>query len=159
MTEEQIIELFIRAAEVERKLPNTARRKGYLNYPNTQLTFAKVNRLLIGDPLTGKLVWKRRPLPMFRNGSAFEVWNTKHAGKEAFTHQDENGYFCGGILGKTYRAHRIIWLLHYKKWPKAVIDHINGDPSDNRIINLRDVPQAENARNTKASRLNAGGVV
>lgn len=120
--------------------------RGHINAPNTQLRFSQVNKLLICDPVAGRLFWKRRPITAFKNGGAFEIWNTKHAGKEAFTCKDENGYLCGGILGKKYRAHRIIWLLHYRKWPSEVIDHINGNTSDNRIVNLRDVSQAENIR-------------
>ncbi|EHB7575351.1 HNH endonuclease, partial [Escherichia coli] len=33
-------------------------------------------------------------------------------------------------------VHRIAWLMVYNDWPTDVIDHINGDRSDNRIANL-----------------------
>lgn len=53
--------------------------------------------------------------------------------------------------GRNMRAHRVAWFLHYGRWPKHTIDHVNGDPRDNRITNLRDVPQLDNNRNlTKA---------
>ena len=42
---------------------------------------------------------------------------------------------------------RIAWFLHYGRLPINVVDHINGDPSDNRITNLRDIPQKLNMRN------------
>jgi len=35
------------------------------------------------------------------------------------------------VKGKSYLSHRIIWLLQTGEWPK-IIDHINGDPRDNR---------------------------
>lgn len=51
------------------------------------------------------------------------------------------------INNKDYKAHRLAWLYVYGTWPKNNIDHINGDPSDNRIENLRDVTQVVNAKN------------
>jgi hypothetical protein len=37
--------------------------------------------------------------------------------------------------------------MHYGVWPTQLIDHINGDSSDNRIVNLRQTTQSENNRN------------
>lgn len=48
---------------------------------------------------------------------------------------------------RLYMAHRVAWAIHYKSWPVYTIDHINRDRSDNRIVNLRDVPQSENNKN------------
>jgi len=42
---------------------------------------------------------------------------------------------------------RYIWLLHTGDWPKQEIDHINRDPMDNRVANLRDVSSSENSKN------------
>lgn len=52
---------------------------------------------------------------------------------------------------RTFLAHRLAWFLHYGVWPKNVIDHIDHDPSNNRIDNLRDVTQWENTINRKKS--------
>ncbi|XUG57626.1 HNH endonuclease [Bordetella pertussis] len=41
----------------------------------------------------------------------------------------------------------------YGAWPTQNIDHVNGDRSDNRIANLRDVPQAVNMQNRRHPRL------
>jgi hypothetical protein len=62
-----------------------------------------------------------------------------------------------------FKAHRLCWILHYKQKPAdgLVIDHINGDPSDNRICNLRACTQKENSRNSvtpKNSTTNFKGV-
>ena len=51
------------------------------------------------------------------------------------------------IDGKEYKAHRLAWLYVYGIWPKLYIDHINGIRDDNRICNLRDVSNRENAIN------------
>jgi uncharacterized membrane protein len=53
-----------------------------------------------------------------------------------------------------YRAHRICWFHTYGVWPTHDIDHINGDKSDNRISNLRDVPKSINIQNEKRARKN-----
>jgi len=50
-----------------------------------------------------------------------------------------------GIYRK-FLAHRLAWLMHYGKFPDFTIDHINHNPGDNRISNLRDVPLVENLR-------------
>jgi hypothetical protein len=46
-------------------------------------------------------------------------------------------------------AHRAAWLYVYGEMPKDQIDHINGDPLDNRIANLRDVTDQQNKHNLR----------
>lgn len=50
------------------------------------------------------------------------------------------------INGTAYYAHRIAWFIEYGEQPN-IIDHINGDVFDNRIVNLRNVSHYENAKN------------
>jgi len=64
-------------------------------------------------------------------------------------HLNAKGYVQIRLLGYKFQAHRLAWLLTYGVWPNGVIDHINCCPSDNRIINLRDVSVAENGWNRK----------
>lgn len=54
--------------------------------------------------------------------------------------------------GKTQPAHRVAWKLVTGKYPEATIDHINGNPKDNRWCNLRDVSQRTNCRNISKPR-------
>lgn len=42
-------------------------------------------------------------------------------------------------FGFTWSQARLIWLLHYGEWPKRDLEHINRDPFDNRICNLREL--------------------
>jgi hypothetical protein len=108
--------------------------------------------LFVYDPETGKLFWKSR------DGGA-PGWNGKYAGKEAFTSTNSYGYKQGSILGGVYRAHRVIWAMVNGEWPEADIDHINGNRTDNRIVNLRSVSRSENCMNSSLGKRNKSGVV
>ena len=65
-----------------------------------------------------------------------------------------NGYWRISIKGKSYQAHRLVWLWHHKKMPQYDIDHVNGIKSDNRIENLRDVLHRHNTQNCRQARRN-----
>ena len=113
--------------------------------------------LLRYEPETGKLFWLRRPLWMFPDERAWKIWNTRYEGAEAFT-AIANGYRRGAIFGNTLAAHRVAWAVHHVQWPKGEIDHINGDRSDNRLANLRDVDSAGNHKNMSRASNNKSGV-
>lgn len=54
------------------------------------------------------------------------------------------------IGGKGYRLHRVAYYMYHEKDPGAnLIDHINGNKLDNRIINLREVDNSKNQMNRK----------
>lgn len=57
-----------------------------------------------------------------------------------------DGYLSTTFKGKSYFLHRIIWKMHYGYDPTE-IDHVNGDRSDNRLCNLREVSYSENSHN------------
>ena len=63
-----------------------------------------------------------------------------------------DGYRRVTVDGRTYLAHRIIWLLVHGQWPSQEIDHINGIRDDNRLMNLREADRTLNARNTHGLR-------
>ena len=52
-------------------------------------------------------------------------------------------------MAKRFSAHRLAWLYVTGDWPVGVIDHINGDRTDNRFENLRDVTQKTNSENLR----------
>ncbi len=65
------------------------------------------------------------------------------------TQRDANGYLtltCGGVR---YYGHRVAWLFAHGNWPDGQIDHINGNRSDNRLVNLRVVSNRLNSHNRK----------
>lgn len=101
---------------------------------------------------TGRFFW--------REASCMPAcWNGRYAGKEALTFIDKDGYLRGSVCGRGVAAHRVAWAIHYGEWPKHTIDHINQDPSDNRIENLRDVSVKENSRNQRLRKNNTSGAV
>lgn len=60
--------------------------------------------------------------------------------------------------GKNYYIHRIIWALTYGSVDSGrVIDHLDGNPFNNKINNLSLKTKADNSRNQRKSRLNTTG--
>lgn len=53
------------------------------------------------------------------------------------------------IDGVIYLEHILVWLYVHGKWPDWEIDHIDGDPSNNRVENLRDVSSTVNKQNQR----------
>lgn len=102
-----------------------------------RITANRVRELLDYDPLTGVFVWK-----VHKGGGAPS--NGDPAGSRM-----SSGQINLGIDGTRYLAHRIAWLHYYGVWPTKIIDHINGDNSDNRIANLREASHVVNGLNAK----------
>lgn len=118
-----------------------------------------LRKLLRYDSCTGKLHWRVRPLDMFPNEASGRIWNTRFAEKEAFSELTYKGYLRGRFLYKKYLAHRVVWAISHGAWPNGQIDHVNGNRSDNRIENLRDVTPSENARNSAIGVNNTSGTI
>lgn len=117
----------------------------------------EICRLLEYDRETGVFLWKRRSRQYFPNDNLHLSWNEQYAGNRAGV-ADGKGYTLINILGRRYRAHRVAVCMVNKKWPTCHIDHINGDPSDNRIENLREVNWAENNKNAKLRKDSTSGI-
>jgi hypothetical protein len=69
-----------------------------------------------------------------------------------------DGYLIVPFKDRCYLAHRVAWLLFYKKWPDNYIDHINRIKTDNRIENLRDCTQFVNMANAGTYKTNKVGL-
>ena len=108
-----------------------------------------LRQLLNYDHESGKLFWIARLPCAFSSERHCKTWNTRFAGKEAFT-ATSSGALHGSVNGNNILAHRIAWAIYYGEWPKCQIDHINHDRQDNRICNLREATPSENGRNRRS---------
>ena len=113
------------------------------------ITVDHIRSILSYNPETGEFVWKmhsRRPDLI-----------GKRAGSPTNT-----GYWAIAINNQKKLAHRLAWLYMTGELPSAHIDHINGNKTDNRFKNLREVSRFGNLQNmrkpTKANRSGFLGV-
>jgi hypothetical protein len=63
-----------------------------------------------------------------------------------------DGYLLIRVDNHSYSAHRLAWLFMTGKFPDGALDHINGNRADNRIDNLREVTNRQNAQNRSCHR-------
>jgi hypothetical protein len=100
---------------------------------------ARVRELLDYDPNTGRFTWRAGP-------------------KSGTTAGSIGGRYVQIMIGKkNYLAHRLAWLYARGSPPSDEIDHVNGNPRDNRIDNLRLASKSQNAQNQRRSTKNSSG--
>ena len=116
-----------------------------------------LRKLLRYEPETGKLFWRIRTEEIAPARQSVKTWNSLYANREAFTAVDAYGYKVGNLLKTQYKAHRVVFAICNLRWPISEIDHINGNRSDNRIENLREVTRQQNQRNVRLKSTNTTG--
>lgn len=122
-----------------------------------------IRELLDYDAATGVLRWRPRsadytpPEAGKKYPSLIHAFNHNYAGNLAFQRRLPNGYLTGVILDRRYLAHRIAFA-HFHGFEPDHVDHINGDKTDNRIVNLRSVTKRVNSSNRTISSRNTSGV-
>ncbi len=94
-----------------------------------------VKSLLSYDPATGEMRWLVK-----------RTRNSKANVGDLAGGVDESGYIRIMIDGKKHRAHRLAFIF-MGETPPEIVDHINGDRSDNRWVNLRRADPSINAKN------------
>jgi hypothetical protein len=123
---------------------------------NPDLTPDELREIFTYEPDTGKLFWNKCPSWLYETDFARNRYNTLFAGKEAGGVKN-NGYKNVMINKRKLLSHRVIWAMVNNKWPDFEIDHINHNPSDNRLLNLRMVTRQENQKNRSKSKNNISG--
>lgn len=88
------------------------------------------------NPDTGVFTWKKIP---GRRVKAGKIAGSKH----------KDGSVTITIDQRKYRAGRLAWLFFYGVEPEHEVDHKDGDNTNNRIKNLRDVPHQVNLQNQR----------
>lgn len=109
------------------------------------LTKERADEVFTYDKATGKIYWK---VQLNARGPIGSIAGTAR----------EDNYRSIKVDGFSYLTHRVVWLLETGSFPKdgLCIDHINGDPSDNRFENLRVVTYMENSHNRDIRNKRAG---
>ena len=101
--------------------------------------------------MTGKLA---RELFFYNNETGEFLYRVKRNNMAAGMRVGyiSKGYWMCRVKNKMFLVHRLIWLYVTGQWPNGFIDHINGNPSDNRWTNLRVVTNQINQQNQRKAR-------
>lgn len=83
-------------------------------------------------------------------GLFYKRW--KYKGLKQTGTSMKSGHLHCGVNGTTYLVHRLIWLYMTGSWPKEDIDHIDGNPSNNKWKNLRAGSHSDNLENLKRAK-------
>lgn len=112
--------------------------------PKHDVSISELRRLISYDPETGEL----RRLVTMGNRAAGQITGSV----------EPKGYLKVSVGKLRMKAHVIAWAIHYGQWPELQIDHINNNPADNRIENLRLATNQQNCANKGLYRNNTSGI-
>jgi hypothetical protein len=101
--------------------------------------------------MKNKLTQKRlKEVLRYYPGSGIFRWRTRERRKKNIIagYKNSRGYIQIMIDGKKHPAHRLAFLYVHGYFPENDIDHIDRNPSNNKIKNLREVSRQCNMRNT-----------
>lgn len=108
-----------------------------------QPSVERVRAQLYYCPSTGNMYWRHDSWAGFKKS----VLVHRAGGLAGCTRKD--GRRVINFDGRVYLAYRLAWVCAHGDWPAKTIDHINGDCTDDRLCNLRDVSQLINGQNIR----------
>lgn len=100
------------------------------------LTHSRLKEILNYNPETGVFTWKVRLAPRGPVGAIAGAYSAAGRGRLEIR-----------IGGKLYLGHRLAWFYVYGDMPSGMLDHVDGNPSNNRIDNLRQATIQQNNQN------------
>lgn len=114
------------------------------------------------SPDVGVLTWLERPAGHFASDAAGQDFNRRWAGRPAGSVARQK-YGSPRLLVKlnckTFQYARLVWALQTGETVFGAIDHIDGDATNNRWNNLREVTTIQNGQNRTHKSKSEGGVV
>lgn len=108
------------------------------------ITLERLRSALRYSPIVGVFEWRiagRRIRPGYLAGCVCK----------------SSGYIKIGIDGKQYSGQNLAWFYMTGEWPEVVIDHRDGDKSNNAFKNLRPATRVQNAANSRKAMHNKSG--
>lgn len=114
------------------------------------------------DEASGHLVWNRVPVEDFKTrraaGRFAGMFAGKVAGWEEWKSDGRKSAIRVSLKGKQYLAHRIIWEMKCGLVPPGmVVDHVDGNPFNNKWSNFRLATYSQNAMNARRHKKNKTG--
>lgn len=116
-------------------------------------------------------IWRPTHIPDYEVSNLGRVWSSKQGGRYLKQHDADSNrinqhsivrlYRKGYSKPEVCRVHRLVLQAFIGDPPpdKPLIDHINGDTKDNRLINLKYVDHTENNRNMSKNRAGTSGIL
>lgn len=105
----------------------------------------------------GELYWKLRDISEFSTARGYNIHRTRYANTKAGS-LAQNGYYVVRVCGKLYLNHRVIWSMIKGDIPSGMeIDHIDRNPQNNAISNLRIATSSNNKWNMGIPSHNTSG--
>lgn len=111
-----------------------------------ELTQKRLRELLYYESTSGNFLWVAKSSPKSNYIKIGDIAGSR-----------DNGCIRIKVHKKSYLAHRLVWLYVYGKFPEKLLDHVDGNRSNNKVDNLREATSAQNTLNQRLRVSNTSG--